>query len=374
MNFNDEDLPVSILEIDANEAKKYLVELQTKTADSLKTFLNKNPQEIDKCLNFIKIVDANQSLINMFHAQDKKYLFENFNNIYLHSFKNSIKDAFLAFIEGHKIFSGQFVKLNINGDKVIMYATYKLTADFENTWNKIYVFLFNVTAAAEHETKEAVTQLSRGIIHELNNPLTIIVGLIQMLIKDTEKNASQQEDYENIFISVSRCMNILNALSIYSNRGFSEADNIKINDLINTITTEFTSKFEQKKIKINKTLFENIPDIHGNSQRLHLVFTNLISNAVDAMPDGGSIDITTKHIENNSNIEISIEDTGKGITSERLDEIFEPFHSTKPSGLGIGLGLPICKSIIDKHKGRIKVESEINKGTKVIITLKVPNE
>ncbi|HAN79674.1 MAG TPA: hypothetical protein DCQ31_18880 [Bacteroidales bacterium] len=128
------------------------------------------------------------------------------------------------------------------------------------------------------------------------------------------------------------------------------------------------NKLKQKAV-IEKDYFDHALVIKGNVGKLHQVFLNVLVNAMQAIVDNGSIKIKTYISENCSIIEIS--DTGIGIEEKQLSKITDPFFTTKPPGEGTGLGLSIAYSILMEHKGTIAFESEIMKGTKVIITIPI---
>ena len=124
----------------------------------------------------------------------------------------------------------------------------------------------------------------------------------------------------------------------------------------------------KKRIEIHKN-YGRIPEIECYPGQLNQVFMNVLSNAIDALPDKGSITISTS--KSNESVRISIKDTGKGIPVDIQSRIFEPFFTTKEVGQGTGLGLSICHSIIEKHNGSIKVNSEVGKGSEFVIVLPV---
>jgi signal transduction histidine kinase len=121
-------------------------------------------------------------------------------------------------------------------------------------------------------------------------------------------------------------------------------------------------------------LEEKIPAIWGDFNQIQQCVINLIFNAIDAMPEGGTLTIRCGHIQAKGVVNIGVEDTGSGISEEHLPHIFEPFYSTKTEGNGLGLGLATVYGIIDRHKGTITVESEVGKGTLFTITLPVEDQ
>jgi signal transduction histidine kinase len=130
-------------------------------------------------------------------------------------------------------------------------------------------------------------------------------------------------------------------------------------------------------VTLSTFLPSDLPSILGDATHLQTLFLNLITNALDAMPQGGTLTIRTRHVSGSSLpgkggvIEIAIIDTGIGITEESKKKIFEPFYTTKKLGEGTGLGLAICNQIIKDHSGKIEVESEVGNGSAFTVSLPV---
>jgi signal transduction histidine kinase len=130
-------------------------------------------------------------------------------------------------------------------------------------------------------------------------------------------------------------------------------------------------------VRVLSSLSSNVPLVSGDPTHLQTLFLNLISNALDAMPNGGLLMIRTREIQpqpssgNRRWLEISITDTGIGITEESKKRIFDPFYTTKKMGEGTGLGLAICENIIKEHSGRLDVESEVGKGSTFFVYLPI---
>lgn len=178
--------------------------------------------------------------------------------------------------------------------------------------------------------------------------------------------SSQSNSIDNILDATDKSYKIILALKKYTH--FNRVGEKVEADIISGIETVLT--LYQNKIKHNVSLVKNyddIPQIYCYPDELNQVWTNIISNSLQAMNYKGTLSIEVKEFENN--IKISIADTGCGISKENLDKIFEPFFTTKPQGSGSGLGMDICKRIIDKHTGDINIKSEPGK---TIITISLP--
>jgi two-component system NtrC family sensor kinase len=224
------------------------------------------------------------------------------------------------------------------------------------------------------EKMSSIGQLAAGVAHELNNPLTAVIGFTQYLEEKlgkqplTELNKEDEtrmlSALQNVIKGAHRCRDIVASLLRFSratHKGiFSQVD-------INTVLTDsfvFTEHMLLRNgIVLEKSLAHDLPVIQGNAARLQHVFTNLILNAQQATESGGRVTVTSEAVADPSGVLISVSDTGYGIPKENLERIFEPFFTSRPDNSGTGLGLSIVKQIVQEHNGRIEVESEIGKGS-----------
>ncbi len=142
----------------------------------------------------------------------------------------------------------------------------------------------------------------------------------------------------------------------------SEKKNGNINDVVLKVTSGIKFITDHKEIKIKKNLNKDIPEFSFDSSQMEEVISNIVTNAIQAIPKKGTVNIST--ISEDSKIIVEISDNGNGIAKENLSKIFMPFYSSKEYGKGTGLGLSIAKRMINEHNGEILVESKVGKGTK----------
>jgi len=177
-----------------------------------------------------------------------------------------------------------------------------------------------------------------------------------------------KESAEEILNATDRIRKITSDLSIYSRDAkTSKYLPLDINEAIEKSLSmaKFSKKFRNIDLKLD---LRNVPQMEGNSGELQQVFVNLFTNAIDAMGEKGGLGIKTLY--NADLIQIEVNDTGKGISPDNLNKIFDPFFTTKEAGKGTGLGLHVIHQIVEKHKGTIKVDSEVGKGTTFTILFK----
>jgi len=218
------------------------------------------------------------------------------------------------------------------------------------------------------EKLAAIGQLVAGLAHEINNPLVVISGRLEMLLSRCRLSKKEKNVYLVIINSqVERIRNLVDRFLKFSRKSLLKTETIDINEAIDNVLPLLSyHKLLTSKINIEKDLENDLPLVKGDLNQLQEVFVNLLLNSYQAMPEGGSIRIKTAKISDRF-LEIRISDTGGGIAPENLKNLFVPFFSTKKEGTG--LGLSICYNIIKNHEGSINIESRLNEGTTFFIRL-----
>jgi signal transduction histidine kinase len=246
----------------------------------------------------------------------------------------------------------------------------KQNIDLQNTLNNLKEAQIQLLHA---EKMASLGTLTAGVAHEINNPLNFILGSYHAL-EEYFKNYGSQDTKKTTFLlesiktGIERTSEIVKGLNQFSRSNKTLDEDCELQPIIENCLVMLNNPFRHR-INIIKNYDPEINYIKGNIGKLHQVFMNIIFNAIQAIDDEGEIIITTKKI--NTNVHIEISDNGCGIDKNNLPKIADPFFTTKDSGKGIGLGLSISYSIIKEHKGEISFESELNKGTKVLIVIPV---
>lgn len=215
--------------------------------------------------------------------------------------------------------------------------------------------------------------LSAGIGHEINNPLNFIKGGIHGIETLFTENLNPSKDELKVFVDiinqgVDRANNIVKSLSHFSRSGHSMEENCFLPEIVDNCLIILNNKIK-KRIEVLKRYEENLPSIKGSEGKLHQAVLNILSNSIQAIKGEGNIRVDI-HKDNNWLV-TSILDDGEGISAENLKNIHDPFFTTKPPGEGTGLGLAITYTILEEHNGKIIVNSELKKGTEVLIKLPI---
>lgn len=217
----------------------------------------------------------------------------------------------------------------------------------------------------------SIGELTAGVAHELNNPLTGIIGFSQLL-HDKDLPADIKDDLETIGREARRAARIVNNLITFSSKQHDGQSLTDINEIIEKTLMLRENEQEMHNIRTITHLASGLPEIQGNALQLQQVFLNIIINAEFFMLEAhqkGILTIVTEQI--GDSIRITFSDDGPGISAENMKRIFNPFFTTKDVGQGTGLGLSICHGIINEHGGRIRVESTPGQGATFIVELPV---
>ncbi len=218
---------------------------------------------------------------------------------------------------------------------------------------------------AKMEKMAAVGEIIHHITHEFKNPLIVIGGLSKELLKETDSSDARHRYLMAISEEVERLLDILNRTVEDARRRFSvRREPVDINSLLESRLREYAPLFKAKNIEVNFHKDEAVPPVMADPSQIQVCFDNVIFNAIEAMPEGGRLDIKSERNSGGS-IRISFKDTGIGMSEDVMKRIFEPYFTTKKKGSG--LGLYNTKEIMKAHGGDIKVESQEGEGTTVYL-------
>lgn len=225
---------------------------------------------------------------------------------------------------------------------------------------------------ANVEKLASVGKLASKVAHELNNPLDGILRYINLTIRIIEQeNLKKPQEYlTHCRRGLMRMIQIVSELLEFSRSTYAPAEKAAIEQIIEDAIKTLSSKIEASKIKIIRNYKSGIPKIRTGN--LYQVFCNIAKNAIDAMPNGGELRITTSMTSDT--IVINFQDTGTGLPPQSIESIFEPFFTTKDKGKGTGLGLAICKDIIESYSGRITAENAPEGGSIFSVYLPLKNK
>lgn len=215
--------------------------------------------------------------------------------------------------------------------------------------------------------------LAANIAHEVNNPLTGIMAILQILRDESIAKGIEDEPFERISSNLDRIKNIVRGLLDFSRKKISVIRNFEINDVVERTVSFFRMQPRFKWIPIECILNE-VPTIKGDTGQIEQVLQDLILNAAQAIGEEGKIIISTGYDNSSREVLIKIKDNGSGISPENLDKIFEPFFTTKDTYQGTGLGLAVSRTLVNQHGGTLYVEETSLKGSTFVIRLPISKD
>ena len=221
-------------------------------------------------------------------------------------------------------------------------------------------------------------RLAASVVHEINNPLAGILNYIRLMVRILGRGPLAEDQREKfrkyldlVESETQRCSQIVSNLLTFSRKSPVSFGQVNIEDLLQRCILLCQHKLELSNIRLEPRIEAEIPIVEGDANQLQQCIINLIFNAIDAMPEGGSLYLEGGYDSGKNLVIIKVKDTGSGIQEEDIPHIFEPFFTTKDEGYGVGLGLSTVYGIIEHHKGTIKAESPPDKGATFTIQLPV---
>jgi len=211
-----------------------------------------------------------------------------------------------------------------------------------------------------------------SLAHELKNGMTSILTFIQYCLNSTSKEDKRYTALAGAERETKRCINIVRDLLAYlrvEKEGEEAPQEVSCAVIIDRVFKTLSSRIEKEGVSIIQHYAEEIPKVWMKAGSIELVFSNIITNALDALEKSEKKEIHVDIQREDKFIQVTIRDTGCGVVRKNLARIFEPFFSSKPTGEGTGLGLSVCEGIITQHGGKIICESKLGTGTKFKILL-----
>jgi len=234
-----------------------------------------------------------------------------------------------------------------------------------------------VQAIGRAEKLAAVGRLAAGVVHEINNPLATIAACAESLEQRIDegdfagsRSADDLAEYLGLIKSEAfRCKSITTGLLDFSRIRTGDRMPVNIGDVVRSAANLISHQKRGDGISITVDIPDGLPQVNADGGQIQQAVIALATNAIDAMPDGGSL--TFRVFTQSNRLVIEVEDTGSGIPPENVSKIFEPFFTTKEVGKGTGLGLAVCYGIISDHKGRLNVRSNLGRGSVFSIVLPI---
>jgi signal transduction histidine kinase len=220
----------------------------------------------------------------------------------------------------------------------------------------------------------AIGELAASVAHEVNNPLMVIMGNSNLLHRQLPSDSPAHGRVSEIEAEAQRACRIVRDLLNFARRREPKLEQLSVHEVLDRAIELLGPKLAGSPVEVERVFDLSLPAIRGDRDQLTQVFINLITNALDAMDNGGRVVLQTgihQEEDGRTMVGVSVADTGQGIPPEHRARVFEPFYTTKREGRGTGLGLSVSLGIVQMHRGSIDVESKLGRGTTMRVTLPV---
>ena len=388
--FNDS--PVPLWEEDFSKTHEFLDKLRKKGVIDFRAYFEKNPSQLESCAGKIKILNMNQAALELHGAKNKKELLGNLDKIFtVNSFK-SFKEEIIAIASEQHEFEIEAEVKTISGEK--RHVLLKLIMDTEKQDSAIA--LVSTTDVTEYlnlksrlqqaQKMESIGTLAGGIAHDFNNILYPIIGFAEMLKEDLPPDSPEYESAQEIYNAGRRGGELVKQILAFSRQTEHKLAPVRFQKIL-TEVCKLTRSTIPSDIEIHLDIKKDCGFLMAEATQMHQIAMNLITNAYHAVEKAsGKISIQLKEIildnddlknsplRSGQYVMLSVSDNGVGIPREIMNNIFEPYFTTKEKGKGTGLGLAVVHGIVKEHKGDIKVYSEDGKGTTFNVYLPLMNK
>lgn len=263
-----------------------------------------------------------------------------------------------------------------NGEIVQVIEIWRdITDELSSRWeSRVNALKADMKKLVQEDRMISLGKLVASCVHEINNPIQGLLTfshLMREILSEGTPGPEELKKFQDhltiMCTELERCGNIISGLLSFSRESTIEDKKVDLNEIIDSVVTLTGHKMELHDIQLNTKLSSRPLVVRGDINQLQQCFLNLIFNAIEAMPQGGQLSVTSELDTAKKNCRVEIHDTGCGIRDEDLDNIFDPFFSTKEEGEGTGLGLSIVYGIVKNHRGHIEVKSQIGKGSSFIL-------
>ena len=378
-----EDSPISLWEEDFSEVKAYIDHLRTKGVIDLSGYFDQHPEAIRTCADLVKIVHINKATLQLYKATSQEEFYQGLNKFFTQESYHLFKEELLAIAEGRTVLQRETVSLTLTGEKIYSDLRWVVVPGYERTLSKVLVSIVNITERklTEDQLKRTMSDLERSnadleqfayaASHDLQQPLLMIDCYGQLLMKRYKGKLGTDADelLDGIVEGIERMQTLITDLLEYSRLHKSGTDTqwVDCEEILAKSLQNLRALIEQHQAQIT---FTALPTVNVSSSQFVRLFQNLISNAIKFRREIQPVIHISAQQRGNEWL-FAVKDNGIGIAShnaQRIFVIFERLHSREQYP-GTGIGLAMCKKIVEQHGGRIWVESELEQGATFYFTL-----
>ncbi len=358
---------------DFSQIKAILTVLKSQGVTDMREYLDRHPELVESAMKMIAILDVNEAAIKLYEAESKEELLLANNGIFLPDFVPVFKEMLIAIAEEKELFEGEAINGTLKGKRVNIWVRMAIPGN-ESGFDGLLVSIFDMTERRKMEEEllkaqklESLGVLAGGIAHDFNNMLTVMLGNIALAKMRLNKDDAVTTRLEKAETAIHRAKELTRNLLTFSRKGELSKKTVAIGELVRE-TANFALSGSRSRCELS--IPADLWPVEADEGQMSQVIDNIIINADQSMPEGGTIRVECENLPEWSSglplmkapryIRISIGDQGPGISPEIREKIFDPYFSTREGKSG--LGLATSYSIINKHGGHIALESEPGAG------------
>lgn len=377
---------ISIWEEDFSQLKAAVEALKAEGVADMRAYLQDHPAFLDQVVQTIKVVDVNNATLAFYGAASKQELLGNLERVLLPETRTMLQEFVIAIAAGQPRFECETVNQTLDGRVLNILVRLFLPRE-EEDYRSLLLCIIDITTRKQLEAERRRTQkleslgvLAGGIAHDFNNLLMGITGsvsLVRMYLesRDKERAAKPLATLENAEQACERAQALTHQLLTFARGGAPVKKTLAVRGFLASVVNFSLSG---SKIRCAFDIPQEVWNIDADEHQFAQVISNIVLNAVEAMPDGGVLNVRVRNREFSEQeipplpsgrlVEIAIQDHGSGIPQEHLNRVFDPYFTARKGGRG--LGLAIVHSVVLKHGGHVKLDSEVGMGT--LVTLFLP--
>lgn len=374
--FNDAAIP--IWEEDFSAVKLRLDELRAQGVTDLEAFFAEHPEELKACANLIRILDVNEASVSFFGARNRGELSLRLGTYFTEAAWRVFARELSALASGANRWESEIETSDAQGNPRVLSLQLSVAPENRERLDRVLVSWIDLTPLKQAEAQrrraeeelrhahnmESLGSLAGGIAHDMNNVLAAILGLTSTLQVKCAEDAPVAKALGIILHAANRGRDLVKGLTDFARKGLKESQPLDLNALVRR-EAELLQRTTLQKVEVQLDLQEDLPQVVGESNSLASALMNLCINALDAMPKGGRLRISTRL--QGGRVLLQVKDSGEGMSPEVLSRALEPFFTTKPVGKGTGLGLSIVYGTVKAHGGSVDIQSQLGEGTTVTL-------
>ena len=363
-----ENSPFPMWEEDFSEVRRYLDELAARGVSDLLDHLTRDRSAVAECVRRVRILDVNGAARRFYGAESKEELLAGLDKIFDEASLDVFRQEIAALAETGESFQVEFWARTLKGEERLVHMIVSMVESARSDWSKVIVSFVDITdrkrleeQLVQSQKMESLGRLAGGIAHDFNNLLTVINGYSDWILQEITDDHPFRARLAEVRAAGAQCAELTQQVLAFSRKQVVRPGLLDLNRLIKE-SHGMLDRILGDDIRIVTRLSPDLGTVTADRSQMHQVLMNLVVNARDAMPGGGTLGIETRNVEAPPQVLLEIRDTGYGIDETTRQHLFEPFFTTKKGHRNTGLGLATVFGIVSHAGGRIEVDSQPGQG------------